>query len=221
MMSVMNRVRQYVRRRDKHPAARGFTLLEVITVLIIASLLSVVLMQGLSLVLNLRTNLGDFLSGLDQRILMRSRVIEPLRGIIPDFDDGPNVLKGTPQQISGLTLNPLFARPGRATPFSLVIAPSERGDDVTIRYREGEANEVLIATVQGQQPRFRFMNQGGQWADEWPNPNEPLEIGALGQMRKIVQVPKVILIELNSVSEPDIAVSLLIKAERTPRDLPF
>lgn len=215
------RLKRSLRVQNRNTAERGFTLLEVITVLIIASLLSVVLMQGLSLVLNLRTTLGDFLSGLDQRILMRSRVTEPLRGIIPDFDDGQNVLKGTRQQISGLTLNPLFAQPGRATPFSLAITPAERGNDVSIYYREGDANPVLIATVQGEQPRFRFMNQGGLWADEWPNPNEPMDIGALGQTRKIAQVPKVILIELNNPSEPDIAVSLLIKAERTPRDLPF
>ena len=67
-----------VRSRDQNPTARGFTLLEVLVVLVITALVSVVLMQGMGLVLGLRDNLGDKLLELDQLSLERNRIILPL-----------------------------------------------------------------------------------------------------------------------------------------------
>ena len=73
-----------VRSRDQNPTARGFTLLEVLVVLVITALVSVVLMQGMGLVLGLRDNLGDKLLELDQLSLERNRIILPLEGLVPD-----------------------------------------------------------------------------------------------------------------------------------------
>jgi prepilin-type N-terminal cleavage/methylation domain-containing protein len=201
--------------------ARGFTLLEVITVLIIASLLSVVLMQGLSLVLNLRTSLGAFLFDLDKKILARNRLIEPLRGIVPDFTEGNYVFKGNTQQLSGLTINPLFARAGRPTPFTLSVSVDARSDTASFFYTENTSDPVLIAILPSDEVRFKFMGGSGLWSDEWPNKNEPVEIGAVVGVQRVIQLPKVIALDLNSVSEPDIAVAILAKPDRPPREPPF
>ncbi len=201
--------------------ARGFTLLEVITVLMIASLLSVVLMQGLSLVLNLRTSLGVFLFDLDKKLLARNRILEPLRGIVPDFNDGTHIFRGTSQQISGLTINPLFARPGRPTPFTISLSVEPREDIASVFYTEQDSEPILIASIPTEAVRFRFLGASGLWSEVWPNLNEPVELGAIVGVARVIQIPKVIVLELNSQAEPDIAVALLAKPERPPRDPPF
>jgi prepilin-type N-terminal cleavage/methylation domain-containing protein len=210
----------FLAQRSLKAGSRGFTLLEVITVLIIASLLSVVLMQGLALVLNLRTNLGSFLIDLDQKILMRNRITEPLRGVVPDFDDGKDKFIGTIKQVSGLTLSPLFGRAGRPTAFSLAIESNDGDNTVSLIYRENGSAPFLLATLTGEEARFKFLSRSGLWADEWPSENEPIELGVVNT-RKSTQIPSLIVLDLNSLSEPDITVALMVKPERTPRDLTF
>ncbi len=73
---------------------RGFTLLEVIVVLMISSLIATILVQGLSLVLNTRFRVMNALTRIETEGLQTSVIVTPLRGLLPDHKDEPGVLRG-------------------------------------------------------------------------------------------------------------------------------
>ena len=95
----------------------GFTLFEVIVVLVITGLISVVLIQGLGLVLGVRTSVASKIIDLDQVVLHRNLVLEPLRGVVPDYPEHPYVFSGTAEQIQALTVRTLQERSGTPTGF--------------------------------------------------------------------------------------------------------
>ena len=199
---------------------RGFTLLEVLVVLIIASLISVVLMQGLFLVLNLRDNLGDNLLDLDQTSLERSRALQPLEGLLPDFNDGQNQFKGTASTISGLTNKPLLRREGLPTPFSLSIKYDERRGLSTLVYQEVEDPAVVLTSWEGKGSRFRYIGNPGLWSESWPEESMVKPLGIIGELISS-QLPELILIDPNSNDMPPVAVAILSQRVRMAREPPF
>ena len=208
------------RTRGHNPFARGFTLLEVLVVLVITALVSAVLMQGMGLVLGLRDNLGEKLLDLDHLSLERNRVILPLEGLIPDFDDGVDKFKGVEGRVSGLTLKPLLRREGRPTRFSFNLKYDERTNLNTLLYQEGNDSVVTLSTWEGGQARFRYIGVDDQWVESWPQESAPLQLGVITEIRP-PQLPELIVLDTQSSDVPDYAVAILARRMRLPRDPPI
>ncbi len=202
--------------------ARGFTLLEVLVVLIIVSLVSVVLMQGMGLVLNLRDNLGDQMTDLDRASLQRSVIRLPLEGLTADFNDGENVFSGNADVVSGLTVQPLFRRAGRPVPFSLTLSYDESKRLNSLTYKEDKDEPLLMATWSGKQAYFRYIGGPEGWVASWPPPDTPV----LGMSTVITdvrppQLPELVFLDTQSDLELDYAVAIQGRRNRIPRDPVF
>ena len=205
---------------DQNSRTRGFTLLEVLVVLVITALVSAVLMQGMGLVLGLRDNLGEKLLDLDQLSLERNRVTFPLEGVVPDFDDGEDLFKGVEGSVSGLTTKPLLRREGRPTRFAINLQYDAGSRLNTLVYQEGNDPVITLSSWEGGQARFRYIGVDGQWVESWPQESAPVQLGVISEIRP-PQLPELILLDTQSTEVPDFAVAILARRMRLPRDPPI
>jgi hypothetical protein len=160
--------------RPARPAPRprresaGFTLLEALVVLVITALVSVVLVQGLGLVLSARTSVENKLVDADQFILQRSVLLDPLRGVIPDYPDRPNVFNGQPRQVHAFTIRPLEERLGSPVGFTMTIDYDSGVDETFVTYQEQGAEKLVVARWPGNTGNFYYRDRVGEWVASWP-----------------------------------------------------
>jgi prepilin-type N-terminal cleavage/methylation domain-containing protein len=201
-------------------AELGFTLLEVIVVLVITSLTSVVVLQGLSLVMTSRASLNMALSDLDQRTLLRARILTPIQGLVPDFDNGEFAFSGTENQITGLTITPLLGQSGRPTPFTLTLS-YDTGENLNVlSYQESDGGQIAIARWQGERAKYRYIGQDGTWSDAWPGALPPPLPGTFIDVRP-PQLPQLVALVASSDDLPDLTVPVHTRRTRLARDPPM
>ena len=149
-------------------AARGFTLLEVIVVLMISGLIAAILMQGLSLVLNARIRVADAIDNLDKKGIQTSILTSPLKGVLPDYADGPDIFVGEQRRIRGLTLTPLQGTQGAPTGFGMILEYDQVEDATYITYFERGYDPVELARWPGSEGEFSYRGKSGDWEKSWP-----------------------------------------------------
>lgn len=150
------------------PAHKGFTLLEALVVLVITGLVSVVLVQGFGLLLGARTSVRDKIVAVDEAVIEQNLFLEPLRGVVPDYPDRPNLFSGDPQRLRGLTARPLQARTGTPVPFTLTIGYDTSRDRSTLTYQEFNAPPMEIGAWEGRSGAFSYRDITGPWREAWP-----------------------------------------------------
>ncbi|MDM8564194.1 prepilin-type N-terminal cleavage/methylation domain-containing protein [Candidatus Halobeggiatoa sp. HSG11] len=156
----------------------GFTLLEMLVVLVLVSFITVLLLEGFSYVLHLRSSFLNQFENLQRGALQEYWFRSTTAGIIVDYKDGKNVFKGKERQFSGLTLAALDQNIGVPTPF---IWKMEYADGMTIlRYKNKKTWDV--SHWLGKNGKFRYLDKDGKWHNKWP-PKIGLDIP---------QIPKVI-----------------------------
>ena len=146
----------------------GLSLLEMLVVLVLASLLSTLLVQGL----------GFFLSSSDTARRHASRAAEAhqqqhwfassVRSIVP-YLDPPRAFAGDATSFAGITLEPLGSEPGLPREVRWSIEP----DGESLRYAEsvGAQATALAWTVlraPGEALRFEYADRAGLWYPSWP-----------------------------------------------------
>jgi general secretion pathway protein J len=156
------------------PKTRGFTLLEVLVVLVITSLISVVLIQGFALVLGARNSVQAKIVGLEQVVLKRNIFLEPLRGVLPDYPNQPNIFRGEEKEISGITVRSLQSRPGTPVSFVMTMSYDPQKDATNLTYQEEGFAPQVLGEWEGVEGAFRFRDRKGSWLDAWPpSPDVP------------------------------------------------
>jgi prepilin-type N-terminal cleavage/methylation domain-containing protein len=190
-----------------NPSA-GFTLLETLVVLVITSLISVVLVQGFGLVLAARTSVQNKLVDLDQTVLTQNVFLDPLRGILPDYPDRPNIFAGDARRLHGLTIHALESRAGAPVPFSMWLDFDAGTNQTILSYQEQGRPAIALGHWDGNQGSFSYRDRTGAWNPAWPLP-PPL--GALAP-----QTPWLIRIEIGAGFP-----STLVAAVDGPHQRPF
>lgn len=150
------------------PNTRGFTLLEVLVVLVITSLISVVLIQGFALVLGARTSFQDKIVGLEQAVLKQNIFLEPLRGVLPDYPNRPNIFHGESKTIRGLTVRSLQSRIGTPISFSMSLNYDSQRNETALVYQESGFAPQTLGEWEGDEGVFRYRDRRGSWLDTWP-----------------------------------------------------
>lgn len=148
--------------------AAGFTLLETLVVLVITSLVSVVLVQGFGLMLAARGSVETELVEADQFILQSSLVLEPLRGVVPDYVERPNVFAGAARTLHGLTVKPLRERPGSPVGFAMTLDYRTDSNETVVTYSEQGAAPVILGRWRGNSGSFSYRDRTGGWTSAWP-----------------------------------------------------
>ena len=197
--------------KNNRPGARGFTLLEVLVVLVITSLISVVLIQGLALIVGVRTSVQNKIVGLDQTVLKQNIFLEPLRGILPDYPNRPNTFRGDSKIIRGLTVRSLQSRVGTPTSFSMTLNYDSQRGETELVYQESGFEPQTLGQWEGSEEMFRYRDRRGSWLDAWPpNPDVP-------------QTPWLIQLDMGAGFPSSLVVSVNGPHQRVLRmqDLPF
>ena len=167
----------------------GFTLVEMLVVLVISSLAAGLLMQASSHVLGLQARLNAQLDGLRGPALGADWLRQVVQGLQPDYPDGAHRFKGTARGFAGLTTNPLSGGYGGLEPFAVVLDRDEASDSAVLRYATGaaagavasrladplpdeSATQVLLR-LPGPAPRLLYWDERGGQHEDWP----PLQQG--------------------------------------------
>lgn len=148
---------------------RGFTLVEILVVLVITSLVVGLLFQGMGQVMQLQSRAGEMIARSQQGAMIEDWFRQSLQGIQPDYDDGGDKFAGSERRMSGLTTNALAADYGTMAPFIWKIAyDSQRGVSELI-YDEGRGGMPILAW-QGDSGHFVYIDAEGESHDAWPPP---------------------------------------------------
>jgi general secretion pathway protein J len=146
---------------------RGLTLLEMLAVLVLVGLISTLLLQGLSFVLQLRGRLLNEIALLRDGALQEYWFRSTTAGAIPDDVLTPeHTFHGDAHGFSGLTLASLDDDPGVPVPFAWRL--DEHRGDFSLSYQGRDDKPQEILRWRGQRGEFRYLDAAGQWQDQWP-----------------------------------------------------
>ncbi len=145
---------------------RGFTLLEMMVVLVLVSLITVLLMQGFSFVVGLQERIRQQLVQI-QDIELREQWF---RSVVRSFHRGRNAddaqFTGNSEQFSGLVLQPLINDTGMPT--KVYWAIERDGSEFILTYQEDQLEPATIMRWTTESPEFRYMDDSGNLTNTWP-----------------------------------------------------
>lgn len=155
----------------KIKAQSGFTLVEVLVVLIIVGFASVLLTQGLGQIFTARARLGPFIDQSEDASRIGIWFRQVAGGVMPDTLGGANVFTGTDSIVQGLTVMPMGAVSGAPTPFRMELATASPGSSA-LRISSYGGPTIDLFTWRDDEPgansvRFSYFD-GTQWVDHWP-----------------------------------------------------
>ncbi|MCK5878092.1 MAG: hypothetical protein KAG43_10690 [Candidatus Marithrix sp.] len=153
-------------------------------VLMLVSFISVILLEGFSYVLHLRSSFLEQFENLQRGALQEYWFRSTTAAIITDYQDGnsssngDNIFEGKERQFSGLTIAALDQNMGVPTSFTWKL---EYIDGMTVlRYKNKETWDVLHWFGEG--GTFSYLDKKNKWHNSWPP-----KVG-----KNIPQIPQVI-----------------------------
>ena len=149
-------------------ASGGFTLLEVLVVLLIVGLIATTLFEALSRFNDMRGRLGPYLSISEREGLMNSWFHTAVNDIVPDKPDGKNRFKGGPLSFSGLTMAPLAGDPGGPSSFLWELVYDGNHDRTLLRFTGWDQKPIEVRFWQGSKIAFGYLGPDYAWTEAWP-----------------------------------------------------
>ena len=154
--------------RLHRPRSAGFTLFEMIVVVVITGLMGAVLMQGFGIILATRLSVTNTIADLQETVLSQNILVDPLRGILPDYKNNPNQFRGQARTLGGQTLRPLLSAPGSPTPFTMTLDYDSSADATALIYEEPGRPKTELARWSGNSQAFKYRDLTGPWVPAWP-----------------------------------------------------
>lgn len=178
--------------------SHGFTLVEILVVLVITGFIVTILMQGLSQVFRLQNNFGAEIYRTQRGAMLADWFRQTINGLIPDYADGRNQFHGESRQLRGLTLSPLRPENGALAPFVWRLEFDRQSGQTRLHYGAEPTDPVILAW-EGDSGRFIYVDANDEAHESWPPflgkwPQLPkviyLESGDRDQRGLIVALPK-------------------------------
>jgi prepilin-type N-terminal cleavage/methylation domain-containing protein len=177
------------------PVCRGFTLVEMLVVLIIVGMTTTLLFQMLSQTFRMQHVAGIQIADTRQGAMEADWLRQVVNGLQPDYIDGKNIFKGTARKITGLSDNPLTADYGAPEVIALELVFDPDSGFTRLFYGKPEDGTVLMAW-KNDTGRFVFADANGDTHDAWPPP-----------LNKWPQLPASIRLEFEQEGTPKVIVA--------------
>ena len=151
----------------------GLTLLELLVVLVLASLLGTLVIQGTGFFLGRYEAVARDRRVSSLALLQRHWFVSTVRGMVPSFRGGRR-FRGGGTSFEGVTLRPLAKQSGRPVPVQWVIDRSDDGSSV-VGYAEDGRAEWTVLTLTEPGVAFQYADSAGRWHDDWPSNDRPTQ----------------------------------------------
>jgi prepilin-type N-terminal cleavage/methylation domain-containing protein len=155
--------------RGSRPLQTGFTLIEVLVVLIMTGTITGVLFQALERAYRLQDRFGVELLGAQQGQMTTDWYRQTVQGLRSDYPNGKNLFKGSEQEFSGLSDNSLGSQYGAPTPIRWQIRTNLSSGQIDLVYLEQD-KETPILSWSAKGARFVYVDDQHTQHDTWPPP---------------------------------------------------
>jgi general secretion pathway protein J len=149
----------------------GFTIIELLVVLVITSAISSILLQSLHQVMRLHERFGTLLVDGQYELLHRDWLLQLMSGLAPDQIDGKYTFKGDAKKLSGLSFSVPGQSAGVLSPFSLAVSYQAANDQSSL-YWSGSSNSITknipILQWAGNKAKFMYIDDKGEVFNDWP-----------------------------------------------------
>jgi general secretion pathway protein J len=187
----------------------GFTLLEVIVVLVIVSLLMTLLTQALWIGTDmLRRSSVEAAAQADESMRL-AWYRDLVGGLQPDRDKGPQSFAGQPRRFSGLSAGAPLLDTGAALPVKVELVFDARANRTRLTLTTPAAEQPLdILSWPGEQGVFVYLDEGGRSHPSWPP----------ARLEQPFQLPRAIVLRADLAQSGQALVYAVVSAERNPPD---
>lgn len=184
----------------------GYSLLEMLVVFVIVGLISSLLLQGLTYILQLRLRFLDAVKVQQADALREYWFRSVSRAVLPDQPEGSHGFQGDDRGFSGLTVAALQAPAGLPTPFAWRLDYRKEEDETWLQYQEdGQESSWGIMSWRGDVGSFLYLGEDETWYSEWPPPTleKTAQLpAAIGLRRPVEGEPAVWFVTLQGRREP-------------------
>lgn len=142
---------------------RGLTLLEMMVVLLIASMAVTLAFQSLQQWQRTNATIASIGSANQQTLLTESWIEASLRGLTP-VEDAP--FKGDASQIVGVSIQPVQLQQGSTTPTTWTIRKTNTACFLDLT--EGRLPTLALPLAETERATFVYLDTAGNSYDQWP-----------------------------------------------------
>lgn len=196
---------------------RGFTLLEVLVVLVLLSLISALVFEILNQTASLRGQFLETLEELQQGVIREHWFRSSVSALTPDYppEEGvgvvfqtrkPQLFQGKETEFTGLTISALDNNIGIPTTFGWQLA--FENNETILRYKNSDEHWWEVMRWEGNEGFFSYQALDGSWHKTFPLPETKIpenidEISAMIMaLEKSAQLPRTILLQGKKNNEP-------------------
>jgi prepilin-type N-terminal cleavage/methylation domain-containing protein len=154
------------RQAPRHQA--GFTILELLVVLVLIGLVSFVLLAGFDRVLDIRLRLASFLDGVEAPMLVADWFRATIGGLVADAPNGPDRFVGQSRRLTGLSLAPLSGTAGVPTRITWEVNFDELTGRSALSYSNAGDQPMVIASWPGDSGSLSYCGPDLVCHDAWP-----------------------------------------------------
>lgn len=148
----------------------GFTLVEMLVVLIIVGMVSGMLFDGAAQLMSMQARLERQLTAVRGDALHADWLRQLVQGIQPDYPGGKQIFKGSVREFSGLTTTPLSAGYGALQPFTVTLTRDAANGRMLLAYGQGSETSLLLSWTGGR-GGLRYLDDRGSAHEDWPPPS--------------------------------------------------
>jgi general secretion pathway protein J len=187
----------------------GFTLLEMLVVMLIVSLISTILFEALGQIYKLQSRFGLQLAQSQQGTMYTDWFRQVVQGLQTDYIDGKDQFQGSETEFTGVTTSPLSAAYGSPSTVTLSLQYDSRDGITKLLYIADLQKTLLSSWVGRKAQRFTYIDATGESHDTWPP--------AFGIWP---QLPNTILLQAQEDGEPKL-IAAVPRGSLEPKNLPL
>jgi len=181
----------------------GFTLIEILVVLIITGFVVAILMQSLYQVFRLQTHFGSEIFNTQNGAMQADWFRQSINGLMPDYEDGKHKFRGDQRQMSGQTLASLDQENGALASFAwrLEYVP-QSGMTELLYVGYDSVRPMQVFSWRSNSGRFIYVDGDNEVHESWPP-----------SMGKWPQLPSAIYLESGDANQKRMIVAAISQAK--------